>query len=183
MVDGRASVNSLSHWNQKRFPFSTVNSQKRCLWTHKEVSLAPHPVVGLVLQTGDEEFSQAFGLESLDIFLGVSTSGPYLTTIEADGDDTVQYCAVNAKSAFQGWGCSPVGRASYRHAADAGSIPLCGKGFFSQSQLSVRLFYGVSTPPCAIACFYICAHVKDPVVHVRVRWIVETLKHPACTVG
>ena len=29
----------------------------------------------------------------------------------------------------------------------------------------------------------ICAHVKDPVVHVRVRWIMETLKHPACTVG
>ena len=28
---------------------------------------------------------------------------------------------------------------------------------------------------------YICAHVKDPVVHVRVRWIMETLKHPACT--
>ena len=26
-------------------------------------------------------------------------------------------------------------RASDRHAADAGSIPLCGKGFFSQSQL------------------------------------------------
>ena len=25
-------------------------------------------------------------------------------------------------------------------------------------------------------------HVKDHVVHVRVRWIMETLKHPACTV-
>ena len=23
-------------------------------------------------------------------------------------------------------------------------------------------------------------HVKDPVVHVRVGWIMETLKHPAC---
>ena len=29
-----------------------------------------------------------------------------------------------------GWGCSSVGRASDRHAADAGSIPRCGKGFF-----------------------------------------------------
>ena len=29
----------------------------------------------------------------------------------------------------------------------------------------------------------ISAHVKYPVVHVRVRWIMETLKHPACTVG
>ena len=26
-------------------------------------------------------------------------------------------------------------------------------------------------------------HAKDPVVHVRVWWIMETLKHPACTVG
>ena len=41
----------------------------------------------------------------------------------------------------------------------------------------------VRTPPCAIACIYSTrAHVKDPVVHVRVRWIMETLKHPACTV-
>ena len=30
---------------------------------------------------------------------------------------------------------------------------------------------------------YICAYVKDPVINVRVRWIVKTLKHPACTVG
>ena len=29
-------------------------------------------------------------------------------------------------------------RASDRHAADSGSIPRCGKGFFSQSQLSVQ---------------------------------------------
>ena len=46
-----------------------------------------------------------------------------------------------------------------------------------------RLSYGVRTPPCAIACINICGHVKDPVVHVRVRCIMETLKHPACTVG
>ena len=37
-----------------------------------------------------------------------------------------------------GWGCSSVGRASDRWAADAGSIPRCGKGFFSQSQLSMQ---------------------------------------------
>ena len=37
--------------------------------------------------------------------------------------------------------------------------------------------------PCRIACIYICAHVTDPKVHIRVRWIMETLKHPACTVG
>ena len=33
-------------------------------------------------------------------------------------------------------GCSSVGVASDRHATDAGSIPRCGKGFFSQSRLS-----------------------------------------------
>ena len=31
---------------------------------------------------------------------------------------------------FGGRGCSSVGRTSDRHAADAGSIPRCGKGFF-----------------------------------------------------
>ena len=83
----------------------------------------------------------------------------------------------------KGWGCSSVGRASGWHAADAGLIPQCGKGFFSQGQLSVKaLLTCAHTPPCAIACIYICAHVKDPVVHVRVWWIMETLKHPACTI-
>ena len=37
-----------------------------------------------------------------------------------------------------GRGCSSVGKASDRHATDAGSIPRCGKGFFSQSQLPVQ---------------------------------------------
>ena len=33
------------------------------------VDLAPHPVVGLVLQVGDaENFSQALGFESLELF-------------------------------------------------------------------------------------------------------------------
>ena len=35
-------------------------------------------------------------------------------------------------------GCSSIGRASDRHAAGAGSIPRCGEGFSSQSQLSVQ---------------------------------------------
>ena len=53
---------------------------------------------------------------------------------------------------------------------------------FSPSQLSCRLSYRVRTPPCAIARINICAHVIDPVVHIRVRWIIETLKHWTCTV-
>ena len=32
-----------------KFP-SLDSCQKRFLWTHKEVDLAPHPVIGLVLQ-------------------------------------------------------------------------------------------------------------------------------------
>ena len=79
-------------------------------------------------------------------------------------------------------GYSSVGRATDRH---AGSIPRCGKGFFflPESTFSADSLYGVHTPPCAITCIYICAHVKDPVVHVRVRWIMETLNYPACTVA
>ena len=34
-----------------------------------------------------------------------------------------------------------------RHAADGGSIPRCGKGFFSQSQLSVQTLLRVSAHP------------------------------------
>ena len=49
-----------------KFPFLD-SYQKMFLWTHKEVYLAPHPVVGLVLQVGDAgKFLQALGFESLD---------------------------------------------------------------------------------------------------------------------
>ena len=36
------------------FP-SLGSCQKRFLWTRKEVDIAPHPVVGFVLQVGDVE--------------------------------------------------------------------------------------------------------------------------------
>ena len=36
------------------FP-SLVSCQRRFLWAHKEVDLAPHPIVGLALQIGDAE--------------------------------------------------------------------------------------------------------------------------------
>ena len=70
-------------------------------------------------------------------------------------------------------------RASDRHAADAGSIPRCGKGFFSLSQLSVQTLLRVFVTLCAIACINNCAHVKGPVVHVRVRWIFGNTKTPS----
>ena len=70
------------------------------------------------------------------------------------------------------------------HAVDAGSIPRWGKGYFSpRLDFQCRLSYGVRTPLCAIAFIYIRVHVKDPVVHVGVQRIMETLKHPACAVG
>ena len=79
-------------------------------------------------------------------------------------------------SSYWGWRCSSVGTASDQHATDAGLIPQCVKGFFSQRRLSVETQLCCPyTPPCAvtrvkcaIAHIYICAHVKDPVVHVRV---------------
>ena len=62
-------------------------------------------------------------------------------------------------------------------------FPCAARAFSPRVNFQCRLSYDVRTPPCAIACINICAHVKDPVVYVRVRWITETLKHPACTVG
>ena len=67
--------------------FSSLDSsQKRFLWTHKETDLAPHPVVGLVLQVGDvEKFPQALGFESLDPFSKVSMQSPCFKATEEDG--------------------------------------------------------------------------------------------------
>ena len=63
-------------------------------------------------------------------------------------------------------------------------FPSAARDFSPTVNFQCRLCYhGVPTPPCAIACINICAHVKDPAVHVRIRWIMETLKHQACTVG
>ena len=62
-------------------------------------------------------------------------------------------------------------------------FPSAARELSPRVNFQCRLSYGVRTPPCAIACIYTCAHVKDPVVYVRVRWIMKTLKHPASTVG
>ena len=62
-------------------------------------------------------------------------------------------------------------------------IPGGARDFFLPVNFQCRPSYGVHTPPCAAACINTCARIKDHVVHVRVRWIMETLKHYACTVG
>ena len=62
--------------------------QTRFSWTHKEADLAPHPVVGLVLQVRDtEKFPRVLGFETLDPFFRVSKQGPCFTAIEEDGGD------------------------------------------------------------------------------------------------
>ena len=61
-----------------------------------------------------------------------------------------------------GWGCSSVGRASDRHTAQAGSIPLCGKEFFlPEPTFSANSLTVSAQPSCAIASINICAHVND----------------------
>ena len=69
-----------------KFP-SLDSCQKRFLLTHKEVDLALHPVVGLVLQVGDtEKCPHALGLESPDPFFKVSKQGRCFTAVENGGD-------------------------------------------------------------------------------------------------
>ena len=49
--------------------------------------------------------------------------------------------------------------------------------------LSDLIFQTEVTSPLAVGCINICAQVKDYVVHVRIRWIMKTLKHPVSTAG
>ena len=70
-----------------KFP-SLDSCQKRFLWTHKEVNLAPYPVVGLVLQVGDaEKFPHALGFETLDPFYRVSKQDACFTATDENGGD------------------------------------------------------------------------------------------------
>ena len=60
-------------------------------------------------------------------------------------------------------------------------FPGAAKNFSPRVDFLCRLSDGDRTPKCAIACINIShAHIKDFVVHVRVRWIIKTLRHPAC---
>ena len=58
--------------------------QKRFLWSHREIDLASHPVVCLVLQVEDgEKFSQERGFESLDLFSSFSPPPPFSQSQQA----------------------------------------------------------------------------------------------------
>ena len=65
----------------------------------------------------------------------------------------------------------------------SGWFPGAARDFSPRVSCQCRPSNGVCTPLWAIACIYICEHVKDPVLLVRVWLIIETLKHPACTLG
>ena len=72
-----------------KFP-SLDSCQKSFLWTHKEVDLAPQPVVGLVLQVRDVEklrFRMHLVSKVSILFFRVSKQGPCFTAIEEDGSD------------------------------------------------------------------------------------------------
>ena len=55
---------------------------------YKEVYLAPHPIVGPLLQVGDaEKFFKELCFQSLDPFFTVSKQGPCFTAMEeGEGD-------------------------------------------------------------------------------------------------
>ena len=78
--------------------------------------------------------------------------------------------------------CGPLG-GDVAQLVEHWTFPGVTRDFSPRVNFHCRLSYGVRTPLCAVACIYICAHVKDLIVYVRVWWIMETLKHPACTVG
>ena len=61
------------------------------------------------------------------------------------------------------------------------AFPGAERDFLPRVNFRCRLSFGVRTQRCAIACINICAHDKDPVVHVRVRWIMATQTYPAST--
>ena len=62
-------------------------------------------------------------------------------------------------------------------------FPGAARDFSPTVNSQCRLSFGVRTPSCAIACINICTRVKDPVLLVRVRWIMATQTYPARTVS
>ena len=86
MKDGfREAVVACDMPEPGKFP-SLDSCQKRFLWTHKGVDLAPHPVVGLALQVGNaEKFPQALGFEGPDPYPRVSQQGLCFTGKEDNG--------------------------------------------------------------------------------------------------
>ena len=81
--------------------------------------------------------------------------------------------------------CGDVAQLEHRTVMPLTQVRFPGAAWdFSPSvNFQCRFSYACPYIPCAIALINICAHVKDPIVRVRVRWIIGTLKHPTCPVG
>ena len=74
-----------------KFPSLDI-CEKRFLWTHKEVDLAPYPVAGPLLRLGNtEKFPHALGFESLDS-LFLCKQGPCFTAVEGGRGDKRLTC-------------------------------------------------------------------------------------------
>ena len=83
---------------------------------------------------------------------------------------------------LMGSGCRSVDRASDWHAANTGSIPRCGKGFFSQSQLSVQILLRcLYTPVCNCIHLHLCA-CKRSRSPCQTSVDYGNTEHPACIV-
>ena len=62
-------------------------------------------------------------------------------------------------------------------------FPGVARDFSPRVNSQCRLYYGLHTSSCAIPYINTCAHVKNPAVHVKIQWIMETLKHLVYTIG
>ena len=71
---------------------------------------------------------------------------------------------------IDGWECSSGGRASTGMPPMQVRFPGAARDF-SPSQLSVQTLLRCPYTPCTVACIYICVHIEDLIVHVKVRWI------------
>ena len=75
-------------------------------------------------------------------------------------------CSLHVMDEFIHWGSDiSLGKVSgpkARHSTDVGLSPHWGKGFFSQSQLSVQTLAVFVQTLCVIAWISICVHVKNP---------------------
>ena len=78
-----------------------------------------------------------------------------------------------------GWGSRLVERRAGRPLRQV-RFPGAARDFSPRVNFHCTLSH-VYPPRCATVCINICAHVKNLVVRARVRWITETLKHPAST--
>ena len=109
------------HGMPKPCVFPSLDScQKRFLWTHEEVDLAPHPLIGLLLQVWDaKKFPQVLRLKRLDLFLTVSKQGPGLTALQEDWDDK-RLVQLEVARSYLIWPSLPLPRRSFSQSQQQG---------------------------------------------------------------